>query len=242
MVARSTQTRVALHQPTTLAQPLLDHFLQDFQGHYDNHAQVASETEAGIAPREGGGHEHIHCHLRKVTIGDAPGQHVLASYYFNGQPAAVFRERLYAVDALAGDPQFGACVRMRIYKLCEPATAQLRAGSSVDDITWTASSALGDELHVTGADVFWRWCGERFEGEMRTESVEIVSERSGERIKVRDDVALWADALWVNDRGCNAETGEYIYGNIHDIPYKMQRVSDTHWTVTGEAAPLSSVS
>ena len=86
------------------------------------------------------------------------------------------------------------------------------------------------------ADVYWRRCGERFEGRMRTESITIVSERSGEEIVVRDDVALWQDALWVNDRGATTD-GEYVYGNIHEVPYKMSRVSAEHWTAAGGAPP-----
>jgi len=58
-------------------------------------------------------------------------------------------------------------------------------------------------------------------------------------LTVRDDVALWKDALWVNDRGADTETGEHVYGNIHDVPYKMSRVDDSHWTVTGEPNPAS---
>jgi len=243
--ARRVQSAVvmqALASSTTAAaaarSATLQRFLQQFQGHYDNHAQVASDLAAGLTPREGGGHEHIHCHLRPVTLPDAvDGQHVIASYYFNGQPSAIFRERLYAIDAL-DDAQFGPCIRMRIYKLREDTQAQLRASDV--EVVWCAASALDDELHVPNADVFWRWCGERFEGRMRADSVEIVSEHSGRRLKVRDDVALWADSLWVNDRGCDAETGAYVYGNIHDIPYKMSRVSERHWTATGQAPPAAS--
>ena len=73
--------------------------------------------------------------------------------------------------------------------------------------------------------------GERFEGLMRTESVVIDSPVLGKPLVVRDDVALWeaeggsADALWVNDRGTDLE-GNYVYGNIHDLPYKMRRVAE----------------
>ena len=222
-----------------------DALLERFDGHFDNHAQVAANEAAGLAPRECGGHEHIHCALRPVPVigaEDTATRHVLASYYFNGEPGAVFRERLYAFDALPSDEQFGECVRMSIYKLREPIVSQLRAaggvaGYSADDVAFTAASDLDDELHVAGADVFWRACdGESFEGHMRTEAIEIISERSGRPISVRDEVALWGDQLWVNDRGCDAETGAYIYGNIHSVPYKLARVEATHWTATGEKA------
>ena len=31
----------------------------------------------------------------------------------------------------------------------------------------------------------------------------------------------------------DATTGEYVYGNIHSVPYKMARVPAAHWTATG---------
>jgi len=222
---------------------LCDSLLEHFAGHFDNHAQVAANEAAGLAPRHGGGHEHIHCTLRPVPVhGTRADAHVLASYYFDGQPGSVFRERLYAFDALPADPQFGTCVRMAIYKLRPPVTAQLRAaggvaGYSADDVAFTAAADLADDLHVPGADVFWRRSGERFEGHMRSDAITIVSERSGRPMVVRDDVTLWSDALWVNDRGHDAATGEYVYGNIRGVPYKLARVADDHWTASG-AGPL----
>ena len=211
---------------------ILESFLDDFDGEFDNHAQITAEQIAGLSPRAGGGHEHIHCSLQRVSVADAPvlTNHVLATYYFDGDRAKIFRQRLYALDALPRDPQFGACVRMRIYKLRESVANALRAGADAADVGWEAAD-VASSLHVPDADVFWRWCGERFEGAMRTESIEIVSQFSGRIIRVRDDVVLWKDALWVNDRASDAETGDYVYGNIHDIPYKMQRVEDAHWTV-----------
>ena len=238
MVLMDPDRRVA---SPTAATRTLDTFLEHFNGHFDNHAQVTENEAAGLTPRHGGGHEHIHCALRPVELESSSSSSsskdanlVLATYYFNGQPEAVFRERLYKFDAIADDERFGTCLRMSIYKLRDEVTTRLRSaggagGASVDDIAFTPAD-LSDELHVPEADVFWRWCGERFEGEMRTESLTIVSERSGREIVVRDDVALWADALWVNDRGHDAETGEYVYGNIHNVPYKMRRVADDHWT------------
>lgn len=238
MILLEPERDAALHVPKRTSR-LLDTFLEQFHGHFDNHAQIVANEAAGLAPREGGGHEHIHCVLRHVPVRGADGPHVLATYYFNGRPEAVFRERLYAFDAVTADPQFGDCVRMAIYKLREPVTARLRAageleGYSADDVALTAECDLDDELLVPGADVYWRWCGERFEGEMRTDSITIVSERTGDEIVVRDDVALWEDALWVNDRGHDAASGDYVYGNIHGIPYKMARVQPDHWTATGK--------
>ena len=233
--------------PTTVRRTM-DNFLEQFNGHFDNCAQVAANEAEGLTPRHGGGHEHIHCAVRPIELqststsssgGTTPV--VLATYYFNGQPDLVFRERLYKFEPIANDAQFGSCVRMSIYKLRDEVATRLRSaggagGADVDEIAFTTAD-LADELHIPQADVYWRWLGERFEGAMREESLTIVSERSGREIVVRDDVALWTDALWVNDRGHDAETGEYVYGNIHNIPYKLARVPDDHWTSRADVEP-----
>jgi len=228
----------AARTPDDAPLELLDSFRERFQGHFDNEAQVRANDAAGLAPRQGGGHEHIHCVLREVSLakqsshGSANQAHVLASYYFNGQPEAIFRERLYALETLPCDEQFGRCVRMSIYKLRVSTTERLRAEGGVGsaDVSFFSAEDVADSLRVRDADVFWRRIGDRFEGHMRTESIDVVSERSGQLLRVRDDVALWDNSLWVNDRGSDVETGEYVYGNIHGVPYKMQRVPDDHWT------------
>jgi hypothetical protein len=252
-VSRRSRTAAPalLLAPTPLAparaadRTLLGSFLSLFRGHFDNHVQHVAELGAGLAPRQGGGHEHIHCALQHlgcaagvVSPGAPAGAaHVLATYYFDGEPDSIFRERLYRIEQVTADAQFGDSVRMQILRLRPQTAAQLRAaGGDTAGVAWTAAD--GDtELRVPNADVFWREVGPgRFEGRMRSESIELISERSGEPLIVRDDVVLSADALWVNDRGEDAE-GCYVYGNIHGVPYKMARVSDDHWTSTGGVQP-----
>ena len=229
--------------------PVLVSFLQIFQGHFDNHPQVAANEAAGLTPREGGGHEHIHCAIRPLPgIGTSGKVHVLATYYFNGNPMAVFRERLYAIDYVDNDPQFGACIRMSIYiprdhlgvRLREAADAGLLINELANDYVGFPEGAELEVMKVPDADVFWvKRGGEdgelpRFEGRMRTESITLVSEMSGADIIVKDDISLWADGIAVNDRGQVAATGEMIYGNINGVPYKYSRVDGKHWTATGK--------
>lgn len=55
----------------------------------------------------------------------------------------------------------------------------------------------------------------------------------GLEILVKDDLRLWADQLWVNDRGFDRE-GNFVYGNQRNVPYKMQRVvggGPLEWTL-----------
>ena len=46
---------------------------------------------------------------------------------------------------------------------------------------------------------------------------------AGLEILVKDDLRVWADRLWVNDRGFDRE-GNFVYGNQRSVPYKMRRV------------------
>ena len=69
-----------------LMTPLLDWF----QGDFDNYRQVVEDRRQNRLPREGGGHEHIHCTLVPVTRDSR-----LAAFYFDGAPTAIFRFRYY---------------------------------------------------------------------------------------------------------------------------------------------------
>ena len=47
---------------SSLLEVLLDCFIGDF----DNYEQVLQDRAKGMEPREGGGHEHIHCAVRRI--------------------------------------------------------------------------------------------------------------------------------------------------------------------------------
>lgn len=56
---------------------------------------------------------------------------------------------------------------------------------------------------------------------------------AGLEILVKDDLRVWPDQLWVNDRGFDRE-GNFVYGNQRNVPYKMRRVNATGqlaWTL-----------
>jgi len=43
---------------------------------------------------------------------------------------------------------------------------------------------------------------------------------------VKDELSLWENELWINDRGYNADTLQQMYGNHAEIPYKVVRVTN----------------
>ena len=47
----------------------------------------------------------------------------------------------------------------------------------------------------------------------------------GSLIRVVDELSLWSDDFWINDRGFDPDTGNFIYGNQKGVPYKMRRVA-----------------
>ena len=58
----------------------------------------------------------------------------------------------------------------------------------------------------------------------------------GLEILVKDDLKVWPDRLWVNDRGFD-RGGGFVYGNQRGVPYKMRRVvaaGSLGWTLGAE--------
>jgi CpeT/CpcT family (DUF1001). len=47
----------------------------------------------------------------------------------------------------------------------------------------------------------------------------------GTFIRIQDELSLWEDELWINDRGFDADTKNMVYGNWKGVPYQMMRVA-----------------
>lgn len=214
---------------------LFDRFVRTFAGHFDNREQALADRIAGTPPRQGGGHEHIHCHLQPLSVRRANGAAhgpiaLLATYHFAGAGPKPFRQRVYTLRPLAAWPGLGEvapgepAIEMQIFRLTEDAEAQLLAsGGDASCLGWEEERHLSQSLLIRGCDVLWHWTGDHFEGDMVSESAIVASPILNADIVVRDHLTLLGDALWVNDRGWDLQ-GNYLYGNIHDIPYKMDRV------------------
>ena len=151
------------------ASSLLGKFVDLFTGHFDNIAQVTRERAAGLTPREGGGHEQIHCWLQPLPLTAPlsstpstvstpnPRQFVLATYYFDGQPERTFRVRLYALSHAPEDAPAGTSVQMSIYRMREGLEDELkqRAGDAAT-VDWSHAD-LDPALRIPDCDIFWRW-------------------------------------------------------------------------------------
>jgi hypothetical protein len=214
------------------AKKVQEEFIHHFQGEFDNFEQISEQRAAGIFPREGGGHEHIHCSLTALQ-----DDMLFARYYFNGNPAVVFRSRLYRV--VASDASDRGIVEMRIFRFYEETERRLKASNyDISSIEWSDED-MYDWLQ--GCEVFWERyeppaggddraarelgisSGARFVGYMKGGGCELYSREIAGRIRVMDDLLLTAEDLWVSDRGFDA-AGHFVYGNRKGVPYKMKRV------------------
>jgi hypothetical protein len=50
--------------------------------------------------------------------------------------------------------------------------------------------------------------------------------KPGSYIRIQDELSLWENELWVNDRGHDAESKAMVYGNWNGVPYQMSRVAN----------------
>ena len=150
-----------------------------FDGHFDNYDQVITDRAAGLEPGPGGGHEHIHALIRPLILDDRGlPLALIAVYYFEGQPGALFRVRCYT---LAGDGRDDAAddvdeevVEMRLWRLPAALVAGVRkaAGEANDadaGVVYAAARApqgllasdgrgldLSACIELTGCEVRWR--------------------------------------------------------------------------------------
>ena len=224
----------------------LTEFLQFFCGEFDNYEQIAMERATGMMPREGGGHEHIHCSLTQVS-----NDMLFARYYFNGDPSFVFRSRLYKVNV--SDASDRGIIEMKIYRFYEETEQLLKSNNyDLDAVQWN-----DDDVYdwLEGCEVYWEayrppdeipddackqleiQSGTRFVGYMKGGGCELYSNEIQGRIRVMDDLLLTKDDLWVADRGFD-DDNNFVYGNRRGIPYKMKRIHQgdvNAWTLSANA-------
>ena len=136
---------------------LLQKLLSWFQGDFDNYNQVLIERQVfSMTPREGGGHEHIHCTLIPLNTTLLP-QHmfqstasfldnsqknaapcrgaILAVYYLDGNPNRIFRIRIYTLFHDYQRPTEDK-IRMKLFLLHPKLENRLRSCLNIND--WDA--------------------------------------------------------------------------------------------------------
>ena len=222
-------------------------FLQrNFQGDFDNYNQVIKDRENGFLPRDGGGHENFHCTL--IPVSDT-GR--LAAFYFDGNPLRIFRFRYYQLLPIPTVSKQD-CVEMRLYTLKPDLEALLRQhsanplawpglfsafdnGAPIEDkinylpnceISWSQDMDPVQHSYITTTKADSESClhAVMVHGEAIVDSTVI----PGIKIRILDQLSLFDDVFYINDRGLDPETGAFIYGNQRGVPYRLERVATLH--------------
>ena len=273
-------TTKASDSPTHVSEILWESLAQNFQGDFDNYEQVLQDRRNGRLPREGGGHEHIHCTI--VPLGTLSAR--LAAFYFDGAPQRIFRFRYYelqppspvhtdsmstidagATAATQQPQQQQIRMEMRLYTLNPELEGLLRSKSENPEkwcsmfesfarnnpsvpavyilpnceVSWSLEIDTVQHSYLTShASQFPKEPGVHavmVHGEAIVDSTMI----PGIKIRVLDQLSLFPDTFFINDRGLDPETGAYVYGNQWNIPYRLDRV--THFVQNTESTQQNRV-
>lgn len=153
-----------------------------------------------------------------------------ATYYFDNNPDAVFRCRLYSFhDPSRGSPASDVA-EMRLMRFTPAFEARLREGKyDLKGLLPRDQGELKGAVEVLrGCEVVWSWDAEAsaFLGRMKHGGCKVESQRAqGVSLWIEDDLRLEGrgERLHVNDRGFDCEGGGLVYGNHKGVPYQMQR-------------------
>jgi hypothetical protein len=233
-----------LSQPTPrgLRESVWELLQRNFQGDFDNYNQVLKDREKGLLPREGGGHENFHCTLIPVSEDSR-----LAAFYFDGNPRRIFRFRYYQFLPIPASSE-DDCVEMRLYTL-KPDLEELLREHSENPIEWPKlfsgydeGGSLEDKInYLPNCEITWSrekdpvqhsYVPARRDSEACVHAVMVHGEAivdstviPGLKIRILDQLSLFHDIFYINDRGLDPETGSFIYGNQRGVPYRLERVA-----------------
>ena len=216
-----------------------------FQGDFDNYSQVLEDREQNLEPREGGGHEHFHCTLVPVTESSR-----LAAFFFDGNPDRIFRFRYYEMIPPSGN---GKVIEMKLNTL-HPDLEKLLKSQASNPLSWpsvfeTFQPTNEKETKVNrlkNCEISWSFERDSIQHSYLKDVKEenennhfqslhavmingptIVNSTMvpGMQIRIIDQLSLYKNTFYINDRGFDPITGSFIYGNQREIPYRLERVS-----------------
>lgn len=182
---------------------------------------------------------------------------VIAGYYFDGRPEMIFRLRFYTMQTQGNN------VLMKLYTFDKELDQILRNASYDSAGKWLGLfrsyvkiKSIGAFKELERCDVLWanepdvirqKYLIENEIPKVNNFAIHAVMIHDHDKggvllksqmnadvnIRIQDELSLWEDELWVNDRGHDAESKTMVYGNWKGIPYKLKRVSSFKYTADG---------
>ena len=189
----------------------LEHFLGWFAGEYDNNEQVWQQGEDGVAAEDR--HEHIH-HLFVPAAVPALGAHTFfIKQYLGRDYEDVYRQRLYSFSV---NGERGA-IELAIHSFNDEETYRY----ADRDPSLLADLGPADLRNMPGCNVYWRFQGDHYVGEMDEGACFYYSEGMGRNIYITDTLRLTADEIWIGDKAYD-EGGELLFGR--EEPHRNRKV------------------
>jgi len=180
-------------------------------GEYNNNEQVWQQGEDGIAPEDR--HEHIH-HIFMPAPAPAVGEHTyFIKQYLGRDYENVYRQRLYNCSV---NEERGA-IELAIHSFNEE--EQYRHADR--DPSLLAGLGPADLRNVPGCNVYWRFEGDHYVGEMDEGACFYYSANMGHNIYITDPLRLTADEIWIGDKAYD-EDGNQLFGR--DEPHRNRKV------------------
>lgn len=176
-------------------------FLDWFPGRYDSAAQVLRDARDGTAEAER--NYRRHSIFRQVEL-PAFGETVfLAHQYRDGDPAKIYRQRLYTFTL--DDAENAFRLRVHVPKAADALQGAYREPSRLAGLT------LEDFMVWEGCDLFWQLEDGRFIGRLKPGACRFNSEAFGQEIVLDETLTLMEDQIWFADRGLSL-SGDYLFG------------------------------
>ncbi|CAJ1961657.1 unnamed protein product [Cylindrotheca closterium] len=227
------------------------HLLHHFQGDFDNYRQVLDDRKEKLTPREGGGHENFHCTL--VPLSET--SRLAAFYFDgNPQRIFRFRyyELLMTAEDDTNDISCGD-IEMKLYTLNPELERELRSCSD-EPLKWPAMFHSfeineADKIkYLPNCEIRWSVDMDPVEhaytldhdnmsklDNKKQDSIHAIMVHGeaivdstmipGVKIRILDQLSLYEDTFYINDRGLDPESGAFIYGNQRGVPYRLDRVT-----------------
>jgi len=229
------------------------HLLKHFQGDFDNYRQVVIDREENLTPREGGGHENFHCTLIPLSktsrlaafyFDGNPERIFRFRYYELLSPTSRDKENSEDEEA---------CIEMKLYTLHPDLERELRCCSD-EPLRWPGifdSFEVENESnkikYLPNCEIRWSVDMDPLEhayaldhkeskqNKQEQDSIHAVMVHGeaivdstiipGVKIRILDQLSLYEDTFYINDRGLDPESGAFIYGNQRGVPYRLNRVT-----------------